>query len=89
MALYDNKYWLLSHIRNSFMSTDDTGDILKIILMDLISCFLEGMCEVVMVGETQDVKEKFFSQEAFGDPDESEDEDDDDETGAVYFSLSH
>ncbi|XP_057669959.1 stress-activated map kinase-interacting protein 1 [Diorhabda carinulata] len=25
MALYDNKYWLLSHIRNSFMSTDDTG----------------------------------------------------------------
>ncbi|KAJ8920546.1 hypothetical protein NQ315_005415 [Exocentrus adspersus] len=25
MALYDNKYWLLSHIRNSFISTDDTG----------------------------------------------------------------
>ncbi|XP_022900434.1 stress-activated map kinase-interacting protein 1 isoform X2 [Onthophagus taurus] len=24
MALYDNKYWLLSHIRNSFISTDDT-----------------------------------------------------------------
>ncbi|CAG9817893.1 unnamed protein product [Phaedon cochleariae] len=25
MSLYDNKYWLLSHIRNSFISTDDTG----------------------------------------------------------------
>lgn len=25
MALYDNKFWLLSHIRNSFISTDDTG----------------------------------------------------------------
>ncbi|KAL3280040.1 hypothetical protein HHI36_017547 [Cryptolaemus montrouzieri] len=25
MALYDNKYWLLSHIRNSFISSDDTG----------------------------------------------------------------
>lgn len=25
MAIYDNKHWLLSHIRNSFISTDDTG----------------------------------------------------------------
>ncbi|XP_069697970.1 target of rapamycin complex 2 subunit MAPKAP1 isoform X2 [Periplaneta americana] len=25
MALYDNKHWLLSHIRNSFISSDDTG----------------------------------------------------------------
>ncbi|KAK0180037.1 hypothetical protein PV327_005720 [Microctonus hyperodae] len=25
MALYDNKHWLLSHIRDSFISTDDTG----------------------------------------------------------------
>nr|CAG4651858.1 EOG090X072S [Triops cancriformis] len=25
MAFYDNKYWLLSHIRNSFLYTDDTG----------------------------------------------------------------
>ncbi|KAK4881156.1 hypothetical protein RN001_004475 [Aquatica leii] len=25
MALYDNKLWLLSHIRDSFISTDDTG----------------------------------------------------------------
>lgn len=29
MALYDNKFWLLSHIRNSFISTDDTGNIRK------------------------------------------------------------
>lgn len=25
MAFYDNKLWLLSHVRNSFISTDDTG----------------------------------------------------------------
>lgn len=25
MALYDNRHWLLSHIRNSFISSDDTG----------------------------------------------------------------
>ncbi|XP_012269766.2 target of rapamycin complex 2 subunit MAPKAP1 [Athalia rosae] len=25
MALYDNQHWLLSHIRDSFISTDDTG----------------------------------------------------------------
>ncbi|XP_044762267.1 stress-activated map kinase-interacting protein 1 isoform X2 [Coccinella septempunctata] len=25
MALYDNKYWLLTHIRHSFISSDDTG----------------------------------------------------------------
>ncbi|XP_072401364.1 stress-activated map kinase-interacting protein 1 isoform X2 [Diabrotica undecimpunctata] len=32
MALYDNKYWLLSHIRNSFISTDDTG------MCELVMC---------------------------------------------------
>nr|CAG4647936.1 EOG090X072S [Moina brachiata] len=25
MAFYDNKYWVLSHIRNSFLYSDDTG----------------------------------------------------------------
>lgn len=25
MAFYDNKHWILSHIRNSFVSSDDTG----------------------------------------------------------------
>ena len=25
MALYDNRLWLLSHIQNSFSSSDDTG----------------------------------------------------------------
>lgn len=25
MATYNNRHWLLSHIRNSFISTDDTG----------------------------------------------------------------
>lgn len=26
MALYDNQHWLLSHIRDSFVATDDTGN---------------------------------------------------------------
>lgn len=25
MAFYDNKYWILSHVRNSFLYSDDTG----------------------------------------------------------------
>lgn len=25
MATYDNRHWLLAHVRNSFISTDDTG----------------------------------------------------------------
>lgn len=25
MACFNNSHWLLSHIRNSFISTDDTG----------------------------------------------------------------
>ena len=25
MALYDNKLWLLSHVHNSFISSDDSG----------------------------------------------------------------
>lgn len=61
MALYDNKYWLLSHIRNSFITTDDTG-----------------MCEMVMVGESKQVQDKFFSKEPFPDLDESDEDDDDD-----------
>lgn len=27
MASYDNKHWLSSHIRNSFIVSDDTGNI--------------------------------------------------------------
>lgn len=26
MALYDNKWWLLSHIQHSFLLSDDTGN---------------------------------------------------------------
>jgi hypothetical protein len=25
MALYDNQHWLLSHVRHSYISSDDTG----------------------------------------------------------------
>lgn len=34
MATYDNKHWLLSHIRNSFISTDDTGMCEAVMLSD-------------------------------------------------------
>lgn len=34
MATYNNKHWLLSHIRNSFISTDDTGMCETIMLSD-------------------------------------------------------
>lgn len=34
MATYNNKHWLLSHIRNSFISTDDTGMCEAIMLSD-------------------------------------------------------
>lgn len=32
MAFYDNKYWILSHIRNSFLYSDDTGRCFKLFL---------------------------------------------------------
>lgn len=34
MALYDNQHWLLSHIRDSFISTDDTGACEMVMLGD-------------------------------------------------------
>ncbi|KAH8401623.1 hypothetical protein KR009_006921 [Drosophila setifemur] len=34
MATYSNKHWLLSHIRNSFISTDDTGMCETVMLSD-------------------------------------------------------
>lgn len=34
MATYNNKHWLLSHIRNSFISTDDTGMCEAVMLSD-------------------------------------------------------
>ncbi|CAH0559047.1 unnamed protein product [Brassicogethes aeneus] len=59
MALYDNKYWLLSHIRNSFITTDDTG-----------------LCELVMMGDTKDIKKHILSQETYSEPEGSEDDED-------------
>ncbi|XP_074034776.1 SAPK-interacting protein 1 isoform X1 [Leptinotarsa decemlineata] len=70
MALYDNKYWLLSHIRNSFISTDDTG-----------------MCELVMVGESKDVKQHLKCAEPYPEPDESEDEEDDFESYEMQMEM--
>lgn len=34
MATYNNKHWLLSHIKNSFISTDDTGICETVMLSD-------------------------------------------------------
>lgn len=34
MATYNNKHWLLSHIKNSFISTDDTGICEAVMLSD-------------------------------------------------------
>ncbi|KAJ8961031.1 hypothetical protein NQ314_006013 [Rhamnusium bicolor] len=70
MALYDNKYWLLSHIRNSFISTDDTG-----------------MCELVMVGESKEVKRHLGNMESYPEPDESDDDEDDFESYDLQMDM--
>lgn len=42
MATYNNKHWLLSHIKNSFISTDDTGICEAVMLSDdLPSSYLQ------------------------------------------------
>lgn len=35
MALYDNRHWLLSHVKNSFISSDDTGMCEAVIIDDI------------------------------------------------------
>ncbi|CAG9865287.1 unnamed protein product [Phyllotreta striolata] len=77
MALYDNKYWLLSHIRSSFISTDDTGAIRCLIIQKMYAANVSGMCELVMSGESRDVQTHLKSAEPFPDPDSSEDDEDD------------
>lgn len=43
MATYNNKHWLLSHIRNSYIATDDTGMCEAVMLSDdLPSKYIEG-----------------------------------------------
>ncbi|XP_011143027.1 target of rapamycin complex 2 subunit MAPKAP1 isoform X1 [Harpegnathos saltator] len=66
MALYDNQHWLLSHIRDSFLATDDTG-VHRINL---------GMCEMVMLGEDipKQMKENGMLQ-CYPGREESDDED--------------
>ncbi|XP_063700648.1 stress-activated map kinase-interacting protein 1 [Culicoides brevitarsis] len=42
MATYNNKHWLLSHIKNSFISTDDTGICEAVMLSDdLLGSYLQ------------------------------------------------
>uniref|UniRef100_A0A1A9ZYC8 Uncharacterized protein n=1 Tax=Glossina pallidipes TaxID=7398 RepID=A0A1A9ZYC8_GLOPL len=40
MATYSNKHWLLSHIRNSFISTDDTGMCETVMVDDMPKLYL-------------------------------------------------
>lgn len=40
MATYNNRHWLLSHIRNSFISTDDTGMSENVMSEDMPSQFV-------------------------------------------------
>lgn len=88
MALYDNKYWLLSHIRNSFISTDDTGIKVPLIKLNTIEiyCFL-GMCELVMSGERRDIQTHLKSMEPFPDPESSEDDEDDFESFELQMDM--
>ena len=54
MAFYDNPHWLLSHIRDSFISSDETGLFKCILYKELFQIFKNflneyiGMCELVM-----------------------------------------
>ncbi|XP_063972241.1 stress-activated map kinase-interacting protein 1 [Diachasmimorpha longicaudata] len=53
MALYDNKHWLLSHIRDSFISTDDTGMCEMVMLGEDIPKQLKTNGEACYPGDEQ------------------------------------
>ncbi|XP_050303512.1 stress-activated map kinase-interacting protein 1 [Anthonomus grandis grandis] len=62
MALYDNKYWLMSHIRNSFIATDATG-----------MCEVVMVGEGKHLQENIFMKESFRDSEQSGEEDDDED----------------
>lgn len=45
MATYNNKHWLLSHIRNSYIATDDTGMCEAVMLSDDLPTKYIEMCK--------------------------------------------
>lgn len=45
MATYNNKHWLLSHIRNSYIATDDTGMCEAVMLSDDLPNRFMDMCK--------------------------------------------
>ena len=56
MAFYDDKRFILSHIRHSFITCDDTGKKVKmnvslLLSISFIIILLLGMCETVMLNE--------------------------------------
>lgn len=90
MAFYDNKYWILSHVRNSFLYSDDTGKPSPFYKQQsyfnqrsehtfsfLLSVI--GMCEMVLQNTDipKEIKEE-GKKSWFGNLDDSEEEYDDD-----------
>lgn len=82
MAFYDNEHWLLSHIRDSFLSTDNTGTSQILFRLNfwvkikLVSVFPKGQCEMVMLGE--DIPKQLKSNgmlQCYPGMEESDDED--------------
>lgn len=88
MALYDNKYWLLSHIRNSFISTDDTGTKYHFYHIQILIPITDlGMCELVMVNESKEVKQHFSNRERYPEPEDSEDDEDEFESYDQHLDM--
>ncbi len=68
MAFFDSKKMLLSHIRHSFVVSDDTGNnAYTLIAVRSISyqyvVFILGMCELIMVKE--DVEQEIENDQSF------------------------
>lgn len=69
MAFFDDKRMLLSHIRHSFVVSDDTGK--YIVVFGLLFCYTRsmyyiqcaGMCELIMVKE--DVEQEIENDHSF------------------------
>lgn len=68
MATYNNRHWLLSHIRNSFISTDDTGMSENVMYEDLPSQFISRI-------KKKSISESYENYMCYPGLDQSDDED--------------
>lgn len=71
MALYDNPLWLLSHLRNSFSTSDDTGNAELVLSGSLSKCDVGLVAKAVGL----DSPEEFAPVQ--GDDDDDADDNDD------------